>query len=205
MIAPCFVFHGWWNGPSPGFLLVLALRLCTRVKPLAGGPGASLSHCRALRKNGDPNSGLFSRPRLAVDEREHGLPLGIHLYLASLTFIFDCFAWWAGHDPHSATPQPSRLCRWWTAQWSFSSSSSFNLSSPSSSLESDGQSRPPQHVLVAGFSTRPSSPWRSFPSPFPLVFLPFIRDGRHCGWHGAPRFLSLVRFWGVGWTLLLDL
>ena len=72
MIAPCFVFHGWWSGPSPGFLLVLALRLCTRVKPLAGGPGASLSHCRALHKNGDPNSGLFSRPRLAVDEREHG-------------------------------------------------------------------------------------------------------------------------------------
>ena len=68
------------------------------MKPLAGGPGASLSH----------------RPRLAVDEREHGLPLGIHLYLASLIFIFDCFAWWAGRDPHSATPQPSRLCRWWT-------------------------------------------------------------------------------------------
>ena len=126
-----------------------------------GGPGASLSHCRALRKNGDPNSGLFSRPRLAVDEREHGLPLGIHLYLASLTDIFDCFAWWAGHDPHSATPQPSRLCRWWTAQWSFSSSSSFIFSSPSSSLESDGQSRPPQHVLVAGFSSVAfgSSPW----------------------------------------------
>ena len=81
VIAPCFVFHGWWSGPSPGFLLVLALRLCTRVKPLAGRPGASLSHCRALRKNGDPNSWLFSRPRLVVDEREHGLPLGIHLYL----------------------------------------------------------------------------------------------------------------------------
>ena len=58
---------------------------------------------------------------------------------------------------------------------------SIYVSSPSSSLESDGQSRPPQHVHVAGFSTRPSSPWRSFPSPFPLVFLPFIRDGRHCG------------------------
>ena len=35
-----------------------------------------------------PNSGLFSRPRLAVDEREHGLPLGDHQYLASLIFIF---------------------------------------------------------------------------------------------------------------------
>ena len=58
---------------------------------------------------------------------------------------------------------------------------------------------------VAGFSTRPTSPWRSFPSTFPLVFLPLIRDGRHCGWHGAPRFLSLVRYRGVGWTLLLDL
>ena len=35
-----------------------------------------------------PNFGLFSRPRLAVDEREHGLPLGDHQYLASLIFIF---------------------------------------------------------------------------------------------------------------------
>ena len=59
-------------------------------------------------------------------------------------------------------------------------------------------------MLVAGFSTRPSSPWRSFPSTFPLVFLPLIRDGRHCGWHGAPRFLSLTRCRRVGWTLLLD-
>ena len=88
VIAPCFFFHGWWSGPSPGFLLVPALRPSTRVKPLAGGPGASLSHCRALHKNGNPNSGLFSRPRLAVDEREHGLPLGDHQYLASLIFIF---------------------------------------------------------------------------------------------------------------------
>ena len=88
MIAPCFVFHGWWSGPSPGFLLVPALRPSTRVKPLAGGPGTSLSHCRALHKNGDPNFGLFSRPRLAVDERGHGLPLGDHQYLASLIFIF---------------------------------------------------------------------------------------------------------------------
>ena len=88
MIAPCFVFHGWWSGPSPGFLLVPALRPSTRVKPLAGGPGTPLSHCRALHKNGDPNFGLFSRPRLAVDEREHGLPLGDHQYLASLIFIF---------------------------------------------------------------------------------------------------------------------
>ena len=88
VIAPCFVFHGWWSGPSPGFLLVPALRPSTRVKPLAGGPGASLSHCRALHKNGNPNSGLFSRPRLAVDEREHGLPLRDHQYLASLIFIF---------------------------------------------------------------------------------------------------------------------
>ena len=53
-------------------------------------------------------------------------------------------------------------------------------------------------MLVAGFSTRPSSPWRSFPSTFPLVFLPWIRDGRHCGWHGAPRFLSLARCRRVG-------
>ena len=33
-------------------------------------------------------------------------------------------------------------------------------------------------------------------APFPvpsLVFLPLVRDGRHCGWHGAPRFLSLAR------------
>ena len=88
VIAPCFVFHGWWSGPRPGFLLVPALRPSTRVKPLAGGPGTSLSHCRALHKNGDPNLGLFSRPRLAVDEREHGLPLGDHQYLASLIFIF---------------------------------------------------------------------------------------------------------------------
>ena len=79
-------------------------RPSTRVKPLAGGPGASLSHCRALHKNGDPNSGLFSRPRLAVDEREHGLPLGDHQYLASPHFHFCCFAWSAGHDPHSANP-----------------------------------------------------------------------------------------------------
>ena len=84
VIAPCFVFHGWWSGPSPGLILVPALRPSTRVKPLAGGPGASLSHCRALHKNGNPNSGLFSRPRLAVNEREHGLPLGDHQYLASL-------------------------------------------------------------------------------------------------------------------------
>ena len=39
-------------------------------------------------KNGDPNSRLFSRPRLTVDEREHGLPLGDHLYLASFIIIF---------------------------------------------------------------------------------------------------------------------
>ena len=56
------------------------------MKPL--GPGTSLSHCRALHKNIDPNFGLFSRPRLAVDEREHGLPLGDHQYLASLIFMF---------------------------------------------------------------------------------------------------------------------
>ena len=86
VIAPCFVFHGWWSGPNPGFLLVPALRPSTRVKPLAGGPVASLSHCRALHKNGNRNSGLFSRPRL-VDEREHGLLLGDQ-YLASLIFIF---------------------------------------------------------------------------------------------------------------------
>ena len=65
-----------------------ALRPSTRVKPIAGGPGSSLSHCRAHHKNGDPNNGLFSRPRLTVDEREHGLPLGDHLYLASLILIF---------------------------------------------------------------------------------------------------------------------
>ena len=58
------------------------------MKPLAGGPGTSLSQCRALYKNIDPNFGLFSRPRLAVDEREHGLPLGDHQYLASLIFMF---------------------------------------------------------------------------------------------------------------------
>ena len=58
------------------------------MKPLAGGPGSSLSHCRALHKNGDPNNGLFSRPRLTVDEREHGLPLGDHHYLASFIIIF---------------------------------------------------------------------------------------------------------------------
>ena len=67
--------------------LVPALRPSTRVKPLAGGPGTSQSHCRALHKNGDPNFGLFSRPRLVVDEREHGLPLGDHQYLASLSFF----------------------------------------------------------------------------------------------------------------------
>ena len=42
-----------------------------------------------------------------------------------------------------------------------------------------------------------------FPVPSLWCFSPYIRDGRHCGWHGAPRFLSSVRFWGVGWTLLL--
>ena len=33
------------------------------------------------------------------------------------------------------------------------------------------------------------------------MFLPLIRDGRHCGWHGAPRFLSLARCRRLGWTL----
>ena len=130
VIAPCFVFHGWRSGPSPGFLLVPALRPSTRVKPLAGGPGASLSHCRALHKNGDPNSGLFSRPRLAVDERAHGLPLGDHQYLASLIFIFVASPGVLAMI-HILRPL-SRLCRWWTAPWSVSSSSSFYLSSPSS-------------------------------------------------------------------------
>ena len=121
-MEPPFVWQqgSWANAPAGD---VPALRPSTRVKPLAGRPGASLSHCRALHKNGNPNSGLFSRPRLAVDEREHGLLLGDHQYPASLIFNFCCFAWSAGHDPHSATPQPSRLCRWWTAPWSFSSSS----------------------------------------------------------------------------------
>ena len=72
----------------PSLALVRQCRKKKRVKPLAGGPGTSLSHCRALHKNIDPNFGLFSRPRLAVDEREHGPPLGDHQYLASLIFIF---------------------------------------------------------------------------------------------------------------------
>ena len=58
------------------------------MKPLAGGPESSLSHCRAHHKNGDPNNGLFSRPRLTVNEREHGLLLGDLLYLASFIIIF---------------------------------------------------------------------------------------------------------------------
>ena len=48
-----------------------------------------------------------------------------------------------------ATPQPSRLCRWWTAPGSFSSSSSFYLSSPSLS-----QSLPSR---VSPFYTRRSA------------------------------------------------
>ena len=81
------------------------------------------------------------------------------------------------------------------------------LFSPSllSSLEFDGQPWVPHCPFVAGPFARLSSPWRSFPGSLPLVFLPLIRDGRHCGWHGAPRLLSLVRYRGVGWTLLIDL
>ena len=70
--------------------------------------------------------------------------------------------------------------------------------SPTASLD-------PRNTFVEGFSTLPSSPWRSFPSTFPLVLLPLKRDGQHCGWHGAPRFLSLARCRRVGWTLLLNL
>ena len=205
VIAPCFVFHGWWSGSSPGFLLILALQPSTRVKPLAGVPGASLSHCRALHKNGNPNSGLFSRPRLAVDEREHGLPLGDHLYLAFLIFIFvaspgvlamihilrplsrPVFADGGrlrghSHRPHRPVYLLPRV-----------------PGSPTASLD------PRSTCSLRASRLVRSSPWRSFPSTFPLVFLPLIRDGRHCGWHGAPRFLSLARCRRVGWTLLLDL
>ena len=205
VIAPCFVFHGWWSGPSPGFLLVPALRPSTRVKALAGGPGASLSRCRALHKNGDPNSGLFSRPRLAVDEREHGLPLGDHQYLASLIFIFvaspgglamihilrplsrPVFADGGRLSGHSHRPHRSiyllpRVPR-----------------SPTASLGPRNTFMLRASRLVRLLLGAP------FPVPSLSCFSPLIRDGRHCGWHGAPRFLSLVRYRGVGWTLLLDL
>jgi len=77
VVTPCFAFHGLRRGPSLGFLLVLAMRLSTRVWPSLVDLGVLLPQ-RALPWKRGPNPGLGSRSRLAVDVREHGLQLVDH-------------------------------------------------------------------------------------------------------------------------------
>ena len=88
MIAPCFV--SMVDGVVPT-LASFSFRPCGLVRecsPLRVDRGHHYLIVKHNIKNGDPNIGLFSRPRLAVDEQEHGLPLGDHLYLASFILIF---------------------------------------------------------------------------------------------------------------------
>ena len=89
MIAPCFVFHGWWSGPSPGFLLVPALRPSTRVKPLAGGPGTSLQYLivEHFTRMVIPTSGYFLVLASQLTNESMAYRCD-HQYLASLIFIF---------------------------------------------------------------------------------------------------------------------
>ena len=85
--------------------------------------------------------------------------------------------------------------------------------SPSSIQESDGQPRFPRHVLESNGPL-----WTFFPTLrapllvclllgalFPVPSLSCFsfptRAGLCCGGDGAPRFLSVLRSLGVGWTL----
>ena len=154
---------------------------------------------------GVPNTWPFSRSRLAAGVREYGLLLVDHLYNMGhppFQLLFPFEGWPPLHlcdlisVPSLQIVDGSRVTSLATLHISLSLLSS---------LEFDGQPWAPHCPIVAGSFARLSSPWRSFPGTLPLVFLPLIRDGRRCGWHGAPRFLSLVRYRGVGWTFLLDL
>ena len=165
---------------------------------------ASTTSCLMVPALAFLSSWPFSRSRLAAGVREYGLPLVDHLCSMRhppFQLLFSFEGWPPHHlcDPSVPSLQivdGSRVTSLATLQFS-----------PSllSTLEFDGQPWVPHCPIVAGPFARLSSPWRSFPGTLPLVFLPLIRDGRHCGWHGAPRLLSLVRYRGVGWTLLIDL
>ena len=66
-------------------------------------------------------------------------------------------------------------------------------------MEFDGQPWAPLCPIVAGSFARLSYPGRSSPGSFPLSCFaaPFNYETVGTGgWHGAPRFLSLVRFSG---------
>ena len=154
---------------------------------------------------GVPNTWPCSRSRLEAGVREHGLPLVDHLYSMRhppFQLLFSFEGWPPFHLCDSLSVPSLQI-----ADGSRVTSLATLHFSPSllSTLEFDDQPWAPHCPIVAGPFARLSSPWRSFPGSLPLVFLPVIRVGRHCGWHGAPRLLSLDRYRGVGSTLLLDL
>ena len=152
-----------------------------------GDTSWSLVNCISLsstsqqpHNHGDPNPWLFSRSRHAVDVREHGLPLVDHQHVVSLPLIV-LDARRAGHyDLHSTTPQLSRLCRWWTAQWS--------ISLPS--FSSSGSSARPSFSFVLLSQYLPS---RVSPFQYEMVCTVAV--------DGAPRFLSVFRSRRGSWTL----
>ena len=100
----------WTTQPCRlGFPLVPAYRLSTSVQPFA--VRIITITCEHIA-DGDPNSWLFSRPtvgRSPVPGLPSSSPVACPEGWSLSTF---------------ATPQPSRLCRWWMAQWSTSAFSS---------------------------------------------------------------------------------
>ena len=83
--------------------------------------------------------------------------------------------------------------------------------SPTPKLHPTQPRRPIASPTTVSLSTRPCPPCLIQPArpkqALAMRVPPLLRPriGRHCGWHGAPRFLSLVRSPGVGWTLVFDL
>ena len=166
-------FHGWRNGPSPGFLLVLASRLSTRVKPFAGWPGTSLHQCRALHS---PTFGHFlvlpSRcstttwPTIGLTSKRLPSP-SLNLKLGGLPF-------------QPMTSQLSPLCKWRTAPRSFSPFLIYLSFSPRVLRRPTDSLAPRNMFLCCGLLCSSVFSLCSFPSISPLVS-PLIRDGRYCG------------------------
>ena len=131
----------------------------------------------------------LSRPRLAADVRECGLPLIVHLSHFGLPPLHQ-FATNGGMVSYY-NRDPSSVPSLQMVDGSKVTFLTLSLS-PFFSFEYLGARRPaldPALSAVAG----------SFVSL--SCFFSLIRDGLYCGWHGAPRFLTVVRSPGVCWIL----
>ena len=99
--------------------------------------------------------------------------------------------------------QLSRLCRWWTAQWSISSLPSFNSSVSPRVYRSPTASLGPRNTFLrCGFLCWSIFSFVLLSQYFPSRVSPFQYEMvGTVAVDGAPRFLSVFRSRGVSWTL----